>query len=313
MSASMTTIVGSSPEFLNVLHTARLVAATASPVLITGESGTGKTLLCNLIHHLSPRRQNPCLRISATDLSPGDEELAFFGREDIPPQGRIHSARGGTIILDNVERLSPWGQLRLLQILDGPSEQGQLCVHEPFRDFRIIATTQCHFDRLLESGHLRQDLFYALNVVRLNLPSLRQRRDDIRPLLNHFVSMFAEHFQLAPPRFTRPVVDRLVNYPWPGNLRELRNFAERVVVLFPGRPLHTENLPQEIRHHNSHPAGSRRPAIDLPQGGLSIAELERSLIQQALQRTNGNRSRAARLLGLTRDTLIYRLKKYAID
>jgi len=226
--------------------------------------------------------------------------------------GYLVAAAGGTLFLDEVAELPLGVQAKLLRFLEsgevlpiGASTPGRVNV-------RIVAATHRELRHEVESGRFRQDLYYRLNVVPLQLPPLRERQGDIPLLMAHFVSVFAERHGLASPRFSKAALKALKCYGWPGNVRELRNMCERLMVLLPGREITPENLPEEIRADTS---GRQTSELDvqLPPEGLVLANVEESLIRQALQRARGNRSKAARLLGISRDTLLYRLKKFAIS
>jgi DNA-binding NtrC family response regulator len=212
--------------------------------------------------------------------------------------GRFAEAVGGTLFLDEVAELPPAGQARLVHVLEG---RGGL---------RVIAATSADLWSLAQSGAFRSDLYYRLYVVPLELPPLRERVQDIGPLLAHYVRSASAAHGLAPPRFTATAERQLRRYAWPGNVRELRNFCERMVILFSGGDVGPDNLPWEIRRGE---AAEGEPSFRLPASGINLNALEAEVIRQALALAGGNKSRAARLLGLTRDTLLYRIQKYVIQ
>ncbi len=175
----------------------------------------------------------------------------------------------------------------------------------------MIAATNRDLYQQVREGHFREDLYYRLNVVPLELPPLRERNGDLALLLTHLTGALSREHDLAAPDYLPETVQFLSRYRWPGNVRELRNFCERMLVLFSGRAVSVDNLPREIR--NPSPGNAAAGSFELPDSGIRLADLEVDMIRQALNKTLGNRSRAARLLGLSRDTLLYRMKKYAIE
>ena len=222
--------------------------------------------------------------------------------------GYIRAATGGTLFLDEIGELSAAVQAKLLRFL----ESGEIIpVGEAVArhvDVRIVTATHRDLEQLVADGAFRSDLYYRLNVVPLRLPALRDRAGDIPRLLKRFFAELAEKHAQPPVRLDSAAMRALTRHPWPGNIRELRNLCERLAILMPGKVLGLNNLPIEYREPDTVAGG----LIDLPSDGLVLADVERDLIRQALARTKGNRSKAARLLGLTRDTLLYRLKKFAL-
>ncbi len=313
-----TTMLGKAPEFVSVLRSAQIVAATDVTVLVHGESGTGKELLGRALHDASPRRSGPFIAINCAALPEqlveselfGHRRGAFTGATENQP-GRIRAATGGTLFLDEIGELPLAIQAKLLRFLENGECQavGESQVERV--DARIIAATNRDLYQQVREGKFREDLYYRLNVVPLQLPPLRQRRDDIAPLLLAFSRELAARHRLDPPMFDKKVVQRLESYPWPGNIRELRNLCERMVILHHSKTITQEMLPPELSNGSSNNA--QASDFSLPANGISLEELEREMINQALERTRGNRSRAARLLGLTRDTLLYRIKKHSLD
>lgn len=310
------TLLGHAPEWQSVLRTARLVAATDVTVLISGESGTGKELLARALHRDSRRSDGPFVPINCAALPDGLVESALFGHRrgaftgattDQP--GHIRAAAGGTLFLDEVAELPLVVQAKLLRFLESGECQVVGSPTPSHCNTRLITATHRDLLAWVKQGRFREDLYYRLNVVPLELPPLRQRGSDLKLLLAHFTTTLARHHGLPPPHYSPALLDRLHHHPWPGNVRELRNLCERLVVLFPGRTVEPDNLPAEFRAHSS----AANLGFQLPERGLVLDDLEANLIRQALVRARGNRSRAARLLGLTRDTLLYRMKKYALD
>lgn len=310
------TLLGDSPEFNSAIRSARIIAATEVTVLVLGESGTGKELLAQALHRASPRRNEAFVTINCAALPEqlveselfGHRKGAFTGAIESQP-GRIRTAEGGTLFLDEIGELPLAIQAKLLRFLESGECQA-VGENAPRRvDVRVIAATNRDLHSLVRQGLFREDLYYRLNVVPLEMPPLRQRQGDITLLLNRLTNQLAAQYGLEPPQYSNKALTCLESYGWPGNIRELRNFCERMVVLLNGRIIGEENLPREITRSQ---ISTNKGAFTLPDNGISLDELEQEMIRQALDRTNGNRSRAARLLGLSRDTLLYRIKKYAI-
>ncbi len=307
-------LLGQAPEFLALIRSAQVAAATEVNLLLLGESGTGKELLARAVHEESPRRDAPFITINCAALPEALAESELFGHrrgaftgalED--KCGRIRAAEGGTLFLDEVGELPLNIQAKLLRFLESGECQalGESGCYRA--DVRVIAATHRDLHAMVREGQFREDLFYRLNIIPLEIPPLRQRSGDIPLLLQALGAELAAKHALEQPHFDKATRERLNSYAWPGNIRELRNFCERMLVLFNGREVSLENLPAEMRE----PVDGGTFA--LPDEGIRLDELEQSMIRQALAKTFGNRSRAARLLGLSRDTLLYRLKKYAID
>lgn len=310
------TLLGNSPEFTSVIRSANIIAATDVTVLVLGESGTGKELLAHALHRSSPRREAPFVAINCAALPESLVESELFGHRKgaftgamESQSGRIRAATGGTVFLDEIGELPLAIQAKLLRFLESGECQaiGESAPRKV--DVRVIAATNRDLHSLVRQGKFREDLYYRLNVVPLELPPLRQRRGDMALLLERLTAQLATRYGLEAPRYSSKALTSLEGYAWPGNIRELRNFCERMVVLLSGRTIEVENLPQEITRRQS---VSGNAPFTLPDSGISLDELEQEMIRQALERTRGNRSRAARLLGLTRDTLLYRIKKYEL-
>lgn len=308
-------LLGESPELQTVLRSAMVIAATDVTVLIRGDSGTGKELLTRAMHRASRRSDGPLVTINCAALPEGLAESELFGHRkgaftgavsDHP--GRFRAAAGGTLFLDEIGELSLAIQAKLLRFLETGECQPVGSTDCQCVDTRLIAATHRDLRTLVREGRFREDLYYRLNVVPLELPSLRERSGDISLLTGILTSRLAARYELPAPRYSKAALRLLERHSWPGNVRELHNFCERMVILCHGLEIGPDNLPAEFRR-----ARSSEPApFELPDGGICLEELERAMLRQALERSDGNRSRAARLLGLTRDTFLYRLKKYAI-
>lgn len=312
-----TLLHGGSAAFLSLLRSARIAAKTDVTLLLLGESGTGKELLAKAIHQESPRRRQPFIAINCAALpeSLAESELfghrkgAFTGASGHQP-GRIKAAAGGTLFLDEVGELPLTVQAKLLRFLES-GECHALGDSRPVKvDTRLVAATNRDLHQEVKAGRFRKDLFYRLHIVPLQLPALRQRHGDIEHLIPSLTAQLARQHGLAAPRYSIAAMEQLQRYDWPGNIRELRNFCERMLILLSGQTIKPENLPREITA--GHEAGTRG-GFFLPEGGVVLEDLEADLIHQALNQTHGNQSKAARLLGLTRSALLYRMKKHAIS
>jgi len=312
-----TLLQGDSPAFLSLIRTARIAARTDVTLLLLGESGTGKELLARAIHQESLRSKQAFITINCAALPETLAESELFGHRkgaftgaNENTLGRIKAAEGGTLFLDEVGELPLTVQAKLLRFLE-LGECHTLGDSRPEKvNTRIVAATNRDLQQSVKDGHFRKDLFYRLNIVPLPLPPLRERHGDIEKLIISMTGRLAQQHGLDAPRYSVPAIEHLQHYDWPGNIRELRNFCERMLILLSGQTIRPENLPQEIKlQANSHPGTS---GFSLPEGGIVLENLEMELIQQALDQSRGNQSKAARLLGLTRSALLYRMKKYAI-
>ena len=309
-------INGNSPELMEVLRAADLVAATDVAVLITGETGTGKDLLARRIHSSSRRQDKPFITVNCAALPENLAESLLFGHRkgaftgaSSQRAGFFAEANGGTLLLDEIGEMPAPVQAKLLRFLESGEYQPLGTVEARHADVRLIAATNSNLNDAVEQGSFRSDLYFRLNVIPLEVPPLRKRTGDIACLLkelNHRLS--AEHGMQA-ATYTPAAIAAMEKYPWPGNIRELRNFVERMLILSNGGTIDISNLPHEMKKQ---PETGSAALLSLPEGGLDLESLEIGLMDQALQASNGNKSRAARLLGLTRDTFLYRLKKYAL-
>jgi DNA-binding NtrC family response regulator len=309
------TLLGLAPEFRGVLRAARLVAATEATCLILGETGTGKELLARAMHVASPRAPRPFVTVDCAAIPETLAESELFGHRKgaftgavAHHAGRLTQADGGTLFLDEIGELPLSSQAKLLRFLESGECQaiGEL---RPRRlNVRVCAAMHRDLYAEVKRGTFRQDLYFRLKVVPLQLPPLRARPGDVALLLEELTALLAKRHGLPPPEYSREAVDCLKSYPWPGKVRELRNLCERMVVLAPGRRITASDLPGDL-------LGPRETAavhFTLPAQGVRLGELEAEMIRQALVRSSGNRSRAARLLGISRDALLYRMQKHAI-
>jgi DNA-binding NtrC family response regulator len=313
-------LIGQAPNFEAMLRSAKMVASTDVTVLITGETGTGKEVLANALQSRSPRVRKPFITLNCAALPESLVESELFGHRRgaftgaVGNQtGRLHAADGGTLFMDEVDSLPLPVQAKLLRFLE-TGEIQPVGDTQPLRvDVRIIAATNTNLEERIAKGEFRKDLFYRLNVVPLEIPPLRERMGDIQLLLNHFMRVFADEHKLPPSTLSKSALARLHHHPWPGNVRELRNVCERLCILLAGRVIEENNLPHEILNPAAASGSGQKGLFVLPETGIELEKVELDLIRQALARTKGNRSQAARLLGISRDTLLYRMQKYGIQ
>ncbi len=310
-------LLGHSAAFATVIRAAQIVALTDATVLILGESGTGKERLAHALHQHSRRAEQAFIPINCAALPEQLVESALFGHKrgaftgaTTHQTGRIQAAAGGTLFLDEIGELPLTVQAKLLRFLESGECQPIGSVQAEKVNTRIIAATNRDLYQMVQAKQFRADLYYRLNIVPLTLPALREREQDWELLLQQFTRELAAQHQCPPPIYDRSALKQLKRYTWPGNIRELRNFCERMVILDSGQHIAAEQLPAEML---ATPMAELNTEFVLPEQGLSLPELEKDLILQALQKTNGNRTQAARLLGLSRDTLLYRMKKHTIE
>jgi len=310
-------IIGQSPAITRLLETVAQVAPSEATVLITGESGTGKGLIAGTIHFNSPRKDGPfvktnCAAITETLLESelfGHEKGAFTGA-DRRKEGRFVQANGGSLFLDEVSEMSPSMQVKLLQVLQEREITrvgGETVVPV---DVRLIVATNKNLPELIAAGRFRDDLYYRLNVVSLEIPPLRERREDIPLLAQHFLKIFTAKNQKEIKGLTPKAMDQLVRYDWPGNVRELMNAVERGVVLSRSEYLDNEVLPF-LPAPLSDPAETIS-ALDELSGEITLEQVEKATIIRTLEAAGGNKSEAARRLGITRKTLHAKLKQYGV-
>lgn len=306
-----------SPELRTVYTQARSVADTDATLLILGNTGTGKEFLARDIHKHSHRADGPWIVVNCGALPEtlveaelfGHTKGAFTGATD-SRQGRIMAADGGTLFLDEIGDMPLDTQVKFLRFLQEGEVQA-VGADSPARvDVRVIAATHRNLPEMIKEGSFREDLFYRLNIISLTLPDLNQRRGDIAQLATTFMSTAARCHGRAAPRLSGEAVKLLESAAWPGNVRQLKNLCERWTLLYPGQELTTQILGVELEGEK--PAAGDM-AWQLPAQGIDLAELEKSLIEQALELSRGNKSAAARLLGMTRHTLDYRLEKHDIQ
>jgi DNA-binding NtrC family response regulator len=297
----------------------RLAGSDATTVLIEGESGSGKEVVARSIHFESARADRPFLQVNCAALPEQLLESELFGHErgaftDAHQQkkGLFESAEGGTVMLDEIGDLPPGGQAKLLRLLENKTFRRVGGVSELRADVRVLAATNVNLEDRVAEGRFRADLFFRLNVVRIRMPSLREHADDVPILVAHFVARFNQEMKRSVKGVAPAAMELLQAHAWPGNVRELRNVVERAFILHANADeIRPEHLPQELKR----PQPARRAeklVPHVPEQGLVLEDVEKRLIVEAMERSSGNQSKAARLLGVSRDTLRYRLKKHGM-
>lgn len=309
-------IVGRAKNFLRVLEQAARVSQYDTTVLIQGETGTGKELIARAIHQNSRRKAKPFVTINCGAIPQNFVESELFGYvrgaftgAQTSKTGKIEAADGGTLFLDEVGELPLEAQVKLLRVL----QQGELSkvgATEPMRvNVRVVAATHRNLSAMIEDGTFREDLYYRLAVVPLQLPPLRERREDIPPLVEALFARAKKRHEMSDVQMSAATLNRLAAYRWPGNVRELENVLERLLVLSSGGVIGEADLPEELRRPSSNAAPL---GLELPDEGVSLEGIEKELIQRALERFNDNQTHAARYLDISRRTLIYRMEKHGL-
>jgi DNA-binding NtrC family response regulator len=309
-------IVGDSPALRAAVDLARRVAPTRSTVLITGETGTGKELIAGLIHRASGRSEGPLVKVNCAALPETLLESELFGHErgaftgaDRQRTGRFEEASGGTLFLDEVGDTSPATQAKLLRVLQ-EQEFHRLGGTRILRtDARIISATNQNLEAKIADGAFREDLFFRLNVIRIHLPPLRERPEDLIALAHHFLQRFARDRERPLRGFDEAALARIRGHHWPGNVRELHNTIERAALMAEGPRINAEEL---SLFEGASSAGSRGWRPELPAEGVSLSEVERELVLEALRRTGYVQKGAADLLGISRRKLNYMIQRMGI-
>lgn len=310
-------IISGSAAMEHVLNTAGRVAQSRASVLIRGESGTGKELIARAVHFNSPRAKGPFVAVNCAALNEQLLESELFGHEkgsftgaDRQRVGRFETADGGTLFLDEVGDIPAAMQVKLLRVLQERSFERVGGTAPIEVDVRVIAATHRNLEELIRTGAFREDLYYRLNVVTLDIPPLRERREDIAPLVQHFTDRFARENGRAPMTWSREAWDMIGRYHYPGNVRELENIIQRAVILARASAITTDDLPPVMKALPPEaPLHATGDCSDLPG---KVDRLEKELVLEALRLQNGNQSRAADQLGISERNLRYRLKKWGI-
>lgn len=312
-------IVGISRQMKEVLTLAEKVAqGSETTVLIEGETGTGKELLAEYIHFLSPRSSFPFVPINCgaipkdlfeTELF-GYEKGAFTGALERGKMGKVESAEKGTLFLDEVAELSPSAQVKVLRVLEEKEYFKVGGVEKKKADVRIVAATNKDLEAEVKKGNFRDDLFFRLNVVKISIPPLRERREDILPLFKFFMERFNEQFKKRFVQISKEAEEKILLYSWPGNIRELKNSVERIVLLEQGDIILGKHLSFLSERREQREGVSFKPI--LPAHGINLEEIEKGFILEALKMKKGNKAQAAKMLGISRSALIYRMEKHGI-
>jgi two-component system, NtrC family, response regulator AtoC len=315
----------------------KVAASEATTILIQGESGTGKDLVAKAIHYHSSRAERPFVAINCSAIPEQLMEAELLGHEKgaftdakAMKKGLFEVADGGTLFLDEIGELSPLLQAKLLRVLEDQVIRRVGGVRDIQVDVRVIAASNRDLEREVREGRFRQDLFYRLAIIAIYLPALRERKEDIAPLIDFFLAHYNRKFRKQVQGVNEETRRLLMNYDWPGNVRELKNALERAMILEEGNLLKPDDLPFSVASGRggaiapdsamsapteNHPApGKRRlPPLSIPEGGTSLEDVEHALVELALQQSHGNQIRAAKLLNISRDALRYKMKKFRLS
>lgn len=304
-------IIGHSSAMQEIFSTVLRVAPTRATVLLAGESGVGKDMIGRAIHMHSPRKNHQYVKINCTAIPENLMESELFGYEkgaftgaNFSKPGKFEQADGGTVFLDEIGDVPGVIQVKLLRVLQDKEFERLGSNKTQHTDVRVIAATNVDLRAALENGTFREDLYYRLNVVPMNIPPLRERKEDIPYLVDHFAKKFSGEI-------SEGAMERLVSYHWPGNVRELENVVERSILLAKGPRVQADEVRIDMSIGRARPAATSADGF-LPEG-MTLDQYEQSLIKEALKRANNNKSHAARLLGLTRNALRYRLTQMGIE
>lgn len=305
--AAFDAIVGESDEIHDVLEMVARIATMDSTILITGESGTGKELIAKSVHALSPRKQGPFVAINCGAIPENLQESEFFGHKkgtftgaDQDKQGLFEDADGGTVFLDEIAEMSPATQVKLLRFLQDSEVRR---IGDSFArkvDVRVVSATNQNLEKAIADGRFREDLYYRINVIPLHVPSLRERKQDIPLLIEHFIEKYATHARSPVKLVSKRATSMLLNYDWPGNVRELENVIHRGVALATAAEITPELLPDAIRvRAGAHNDGKRSG---------NLAAIEKRAILETLERMDGNKKKTAKELGISKTTLWRKLR-----
>ena len=313
-------VIHQSAVMKHLIQVSKKIAKTdASTILLLGESGTGKDILARAIHNESNRKSKPFVTINCSSLPDTLLESELFGYEKgaftdakAMKKGMFEIAGGGTVFLDEIGEINPAMQVKLLNVLENRNIIRLGSTKEIPVDVRIIAATNKNLKESIAAKMFREDLYYRLQVFQIELPPLKEREEDIPLLLNYFITLFNTQFRKNIVSVSETAKKLLVHYAWPGNIRELRNVVERAVILQNGDTIEVGSLPKEISHRHEHHHHHERKGyfFNFPEEGISLDELEKQVIMQALQMAGRNQTKASKLLGISRDTLRYKQKKH---
>ena len=313
-------IIGVSQKMKDLLGLAeKLAQSSDTTVLIEGETGTGKELLAEYVHFLSPRSSFPFIPINCGAIPKdlfesevfGYDKGAFTGALEKGKMGKVEAAEKGTLFLDEVGELPPSAQVKVLRVLDEKEYFKVGGVEKKKADVRIIAATNRDLESEVQKGSFRDDLYFRLNVVKLHIPPLRERKEDILPLFRFFLDRFNKQFKKSFVQISQEAEERIVSYPWLGNIRELRNTAERIVLLEKGDTILGKHL-SFLSEESEPPEGGIQFRPHLPSQGIILDEVEKHYILEALRMKKGNKLQAAKMLGISRSAFLYRMQKHGI-
>ena len=316
---SFENIIGQSEAMGKVVAIARKIAESdATTVLIQGESGVGKDVMAKTIHYNSARTDKPFIEVTCTALPETLVESELFGHEKgaftdakTAKKGLFELADGGTIYLDEIGDMKPSTQSKLLRVIEERTFKRIGGLRDIKVDVRVITATNKDIEKAVKDGEFREDLYYRIKIIPIYIPPLRERKEDIIPLIMHFIRVFSKEIKKDVKSLDTEAENMLLRYHWPGNVRELKNVVERVFILESGSIIYLQHLPIEIISYTHKTAEAKEKApLRLPSEGVSLENIEREFIQQALQMSNGNQTKAAKLLNLTRDALRYRMQKF---
>ena len=329
-------VVSVSPKMTELMHFVRKVASSeATTILIQGESGTGKDLIAKAIHYESSRHQKPFVAINCSAIPETLMEAELFGHEKGAftdakqmKKGLFEAADGGTLFLDEIGELTPLLQAKLLRVLEDQVIRRVGGLRDMQVDVRVIAASNRDLEKAVREGHFRQDLYYRLAIIAIFIPPLRDRKDDILPLVNFFIERYNRRFKKSIRGITDETRSLMLAHNWPGNVRELKNTIERGMILEDEPFLRPIYLPFSVGESGGRtlfertspadggqtlPNGRTLPRLYIPEGGTSLEEVEHSMVELAMSQANGNQTNAAKLLDISRDALRYKLKKFGLS
>ncbi|MCJ7686724.1 MAG: sigma-54 dependent transcriptional regulator, partial [Desulfobacteraceae bacterium] len=318
---SFQNIIGSGQKMRDIFEMLRAVAPTDASILIQGETGTGKELLAKAIHSLSRRQNRNMVCINSAALAESLLEAELFGYVKgaftgavTNKKGRFESADGGTLFLDEIGQTSLKFQSKLLRFLQEGTFEPVGSVESRRADVRVITASNRILQEEIKAGRFLSDLYYRIEVISITLPPLRERRDDIPLLVNHFIKRYAKQYEKAIDGIHPQAIDALLHHEWPGNVRELENCIARAVILCKEHNINTGDLPEKIRILNNEPSSLYEEGLirSIPEQGLKIKEMERELILKTIEKCEGNKSLTANLLGISRKALYEKIERHGI-